>query len=97
MLTNAQKKQLKGLGSTLKIKYQVGKNGLTDSVFDVLDKALTANELIKVEVMKSVDTPIMEIALDLGSKLNAEVVQIIGKTILLFRLNKANNKIKLVK
>ena len=97
MLNNAQKRQLKGLGSTLEIKYQIGKNGLSDSLIEVLDKGLTAHELIKVDVMKSVLTPIMEIALDLSSKLNAEVVQVLGRTILLFRINKENNKIKLVK
>jgi len=97
MLNNAQKRQLKALGSKLDIKYQIGKNGLTDSLLDVLNKALVAHELIKVDVMKSLEAPIMETALDLSSKLNAEIVQVLGRTILLFKLNKENNKIKLVK
>lgn len=97
MLNNAQKRQLKALGAKLDIKYQIGKNGLTDSLLDVLNKALVAHELIKVDVMKSLETPVMEIALDLSSKLNAEIVQVLGRTVLLFKLNKENNKIKLVK
>ena len=40
MLNNHQKAQLKGLASTLNIKYQVGKNELSDSLITMLDKAL---------------------------------------------------------
>ena len=97
MLTNSQKKQLKALANTLDIKYQIGKLGLTDTVLDTFDKALDAHELIKISVLKSLDTPIMEIALDLSAKLHAEVVQVLGRSIVLFRINKEKNKIKLVK
>lgn len=97
MLTNPQKKQLKALSNTLDIKYQIGKFGITDTVIDTLDKGLDAHELIKINVMKSLETPIMEIALDLSSKLHAEIVQVLGRSIILFRINKEHNKIKLVK
>ena len=99
MLTNPQKKQLKGLASTLDTKYQVGKNEITDTLISMLDKALTAHELIKIDVMKNAPSPIMELALDLASKLNAEIVQIVGRVIILFRQNKEKEKqkIRLVK
>ncbi len=97
MLTANQKRQLKGLASTLDAKYQVGKNEISDTVVVMLDKALTARELIKIDVMKSVTSPIMELALDLSSKLNAEVVQVMGRVIVLYRYSKDNHKIKLQK
>ncbi len=97
MLNANQKRQLKGLASTLEIKYQIGKNEVSDTVIAMLDKALTAKELIKIDVMKSVSEPIMELALDLSSKLNAEIVQVVGKVIVLFRKNKEKGKIQLVK
>ncbi len=97
MLNNNQKKQLKGIASTLIVKYQVGKNEISDTVISMLDKALTAHELIKIDVMKAVDVPMMELALDLSSKLNAEIVQVIGRVIVLFRRNKDKPKIQLVK
>lgn len=97
MLTPNQKRQLKGLASTLDTKYQVGKNEITDTVIAMLDKALTARELIKIDVMKSVTNPIMELALDLSSRLNAELVQVMGRVIVLYRYSKDNHKIKLVK
>ena len=97
MLTANQKKQLKGIASTLTIKYQIGKNEISDTVLAMLDKALTAHELIKIDVMKSVAVPIMELALDLSSQLKAEVVQVVGRVIVLYRFSKDNHKIKLVK
>ena len=98
MLNNNQKRQLKALANGLD-KYQIGKNGITDSLIDMLDKALEAKELIKISVLKSLETPLMEVALDLSSKLKAEIVQVIGRTIVMFRANKEKdkNKIKLVK
>lgn len=97
MLTANQKRQLKGLASTLDVKYQVGKNEISDTVIAMLDKALTARELIKIDVMKAVTSPIMELALDLSSRLNAELVQVVGRVIVLYRYNKDNHKIKLQK
>ena len=97
MLTANQKRQLKGLASTLDVKYQVGKNEISDTVVTMLDKALTARELIKIDVMKAVTSPIMELALDLSSRLNAELVQVVGRVIVLYRYSKDNHKIKLQK
>ena len=97
MLNNHQKAQLKGLASTLNTKYQIGKNEISPSLLDMLDKALVAKELIKIDVMKGYTSPIMELALDLSSKLNAEVVQVVGRVIILYRKNKEKSKIKLVK
>ena len=97
MLTQNQKKQLKTLIVQDKTKYQIGKSEVTNALLDMLDKALTARELIKVEVLKSATTPIMELTLDLSSKLNADVVQVVGRVIVLFRRNKDNPKIKLCK
>ena len=97
MLTQIQKKQLKTLIVQDKTKYQIGKSEVTNALLDMLDKALTARELIKVEVLKSATTPIMELTLDLSSKLHAEVVQVVGRVIVLYRKNKENPKIKLCK
>ena len=97
MLTSNEKRQLKAIASTLDTKYQIGKNEISDTVIAMLDKALTARELIKIDVMKSVALPIMELALDLSSRLNADVVQVVGRVIVLYRYSKDNHKIKLKK
>ena len=95
MITKNEKKQLKVLISQDKTKYQIGKNEINESLLTMLDKALEARELIRVEVLKSAVTPIMELTLDLSSKLHADVVSVVGRVIVLFRRNKENPKIKL--
>ena len=95
MITKEQKKQLKALIVSDKTKYQVGKSEITDSLITMLDKALEARELIRVEVLKSAVTPVMELTLDLSSRLHADVVSVVGRVIILFRKNKENPKIKL--
>ncbi len=95
MLTPKQKRELKALASQLTIRYQIGKNDISASLIDVLNKALTAHELIKIDVMKGCTLPIMEVALDITNKLNAELVHVMGRVIILFRRNKENPKIKI--
>ena len=95
MLTPKQKRELKALASQLTIKYQIGKNEISDTLLNMLDKALTAHELIKIDVMKGCSLPIMEVALDIANKLNAELVHVMGRVIILFRRNKENPKIKI--
>ena len=95
MLTKEQKKFLKALSDKDKTKYQIGKNEITNALLSMLDKALEARELIKIDVLNNATTPIMELTLDLSSKLNADVVSVVGRVIVLFRRNKENPKIKL--
>ena len=97
MLTQNEKKQLKALAAKETTKYQVGKKEVTDSLLDMLNKALTARELIKIDVLRSAEDPILELAYDLSAKLHAEIVQVVGKVIVLYRRNKENPKIKLTK
>ena len=95
MLTPKQKRELKALASNLTIRYQIGKNEISDSLIDMLDKALTAHELIKIDVMTGCSLPIMEVALDIANRLQSELVQVMGRVIILFRRNKDNPKIKI--
>ena len=95
MLSPKQKRELKALASTLTIRYQIGKNEISETLVSMLDKALTAHELIKIDVMKGCSLPIMEIALDISNKLNAELLHVMGRVIILFRRNKENPKIKI--
>lgn len=98
MLTNLQKKQLKAIAQQKTInKYQIGKNAIGETQLDLLDKALVAHELVKVEVLKACELEPMEVALDLSSNLHAEVVQLLGRNIVLYRKNKKKEIIKFKK
>lgn len=55
-----------------------------------LHDALEAHELVKVSVLQNCDYPINEIAFDLASTTNSDIIQIIGKTIVFYRRSKNN-------
>ena len=97
MLTQSQKKQLKALANNMDALYQIGKKELGEQQLIMLDKALEARELIKITVLKTVETPLTELAIDLSMKLHAEVIQVIGRMILLYRKNRKQPKIHLGK
>ncbi|MBS6442056.1 MAG: YhbY family RNA-binding protein, partial [Coprobacillus sp.] len=93
MLTQSQKKQLKALANNMDALYQIGKKELGEQQLIMLDKALEARELIKITVLKTVETPLTELAIDLSMKLHAEVIQVIGRMIVLYRKNRKQSKI----
>ncbi len=97
MLTQNQKKQLKALANNIDAIYQIGKRELGETQLMMLDNALEARELIKITVLKTVVTPITELAIELSMSLKAEVVQVIGHMIVLYRKNREKPKIHLVK
>ena len=63
----------------------------------MLAQNATVSNSGKIDVMRGAEDPIMELALDLSSRLHAEIVQVVGKVIVLYRKNKENPKIKLKK
>lgn len=89
MLTSKQRSKLKYYchSTNLVHKYIVGKDYLKDTTIDMLKKAIFANELIKISVLKSVEESINETASLIAQKLECDVVQVIGKTILLYKKN----------
>lgn len=93
MLSKKQIKYLRGLANTLNAKYQIGKNEITDSTIELLDNALTAHELIKISLNKSVMDYKNEIANQIVEALHAELIQIIGGVIIIFRKNLKDGKI----
>ena len=89
MLTKQQKQQLKSLAHSLKPIFQVGKNGISEDMVIGISDALEHRELIKVSVLQNCPYDKREIAFDLQSMTNSEIVQIIGRTIILYRKSKS--------
>lgn len=85
MLTGKQKRYLRGIGHNLNAIFQIGKDGVHQSQVDSIDDALTAHELIKVKILESCIQSKNEIAIELSMRTKADVVQILGRTILLYR------------
>lgn len=86
-LTGKEKAALRGEAHHLTAVVHVGKEGLTPSLYQSLDDALRTRELVKVQVGRTVDTPVRELAHTLADESGAEVVQVIGRTTTLYREN----------
>lgn len=97
MLTGKQKRFLRSLANTMEPVVQVGKDSVTDNVAFSLNEALTARELIKVKVLKNCLDEMSDVAEELAAKGNAELVQIIGRTVVLYRRNPKKPMIELPK
>ncbi|MFI3328847.1 MAG: ribosome assembly RNA-binding protein YhbY [bacterium] len=95
MLTGKQKGQLRSIAHNMNALFQVGKDGVNENmVMDIL-KYLTKHELLKVSILQNCNQDKNEIA-EIFSEYEIEVVQIIGKTIVLYKQSDdAINPIKL--
>ncbi len=85
MLTGKQKRFLRGAGHHLDPVVMVGKGDITEAVVRETNEALTAHELIKVKLLESCSLDRNEAATELAGACGAEIAQILGKTILLYR------------
>ncbi len=98
MLTSKQRAYLKSLAMELDPIILLGKASLTTENEKNVDEALAKRELVKVGVLKNCDDDPREIAETLAEHTRSEVVQVIGKKIVLYRQGKdKNRKIELPK
>ncbi|MBE6121972.1 MAG: ribosome assembly RNA-binding protein YhbY [Solobacterium sp.] len=88
MLTGKQKRYLRSLAETQPAILQIGKDALSDNLIDTVDKALAARELIKIRILKTAPEDTQELAFDLAMHTHSEIVQIIGRTLILYRRGK---------
>lgn len=95
MLTSKQKSFLRSEAHHLQPIFQIGKSGLTDAIIKQIEEALEARELIKVSVLQNCEQDKEEIADVLSEQASLEVVQIIGKTIVLYKESTEKKKIVL--
>ena len=83
---------LKKISITMDPIFQIGKNSMTPELTKAIDEALAARELIKVSVLKNcMDNPHM-LADMVAERTHSQVVQVIGKKIVLYREGKDKNK-----
>ena len=94
MLSNKQKAFLRALGNSQRSIFQVGKDGVGDNLNGGLSDGLKAHELVKFNLLKSCPISANEVAVIVASKTQSEIVQIIGRTIILYKKN-PEGKIKL--
>ncbi|GKU78252.1 ribosome assembly RNA-binding protein YhbY [Paenibacillus sp. L3-i20] len=97
MLTGKQKRHLRSLAHHLSPIFQVGKGGTNDHLVRHIQEAIETRELMKISVLNNcLDDP-KEIGVEIASKAGAELVQVIGKTIVLYKESKDYKTIVLPK
>lgn len=86
-----RKKQFRTLGHKLNPIVTIAGNGLSEGVLQELNRALDDHELIKVKLAIAEREERKELAAQLQSLPNVELIQEIGKIVLLYRANKKAN------
>ncbi|BBF42346.1 RNA binding protein [Lachnospiraceae bacterium KM106-2] len=94
-MTTKQRAYLKGLAMNIDAIYQVGKSSISPEMTKGISEALEARELIKINVLKNCMDDPRAIAEVLAERTNSQVVQVIGKKIVLYKESKDNKKIVL--
>lgn len=92
-MTSKQRSYLKSLASTLDPIFQVGKSSLTPELTDAIKEAFNTRELIKINVLKNCMDDPKEIARTVAERTHSQLVQVIGKKIILYKPFKENPKI----
>ena len=97
MLTGKQKSYLKGLSHNMQPIIQIGKIGVNEMLVKTIEDALEARELIKISVLQNCLEEPKTMAIDIADVLEAEVVQVIGRTIILYKQSRKKKQIVLPK
>ncbi len=98
-MTSKQRAYLKSLAVNLDTIFQIGKSGISEELCNQLLNALNARELIKIKTLETSPASPREAAEEIADKIGAEVVQVIGTKIVLYRVsdNEKNRKIDISK
>ncbi|KAF0818301.1 RNA-binding protein YhbY [Bacillus sp. ZZV12-4809] len=95
MLTGKQKRLLRSKAHHLNPIFQVGKGGVNENMIKQVGEALEARELLKVSVLQNCEVDRDTVAQQLSEGAKADVVQIIGNIVVLYRESKENKQINL--
>ena len=84
-MTSKQRAYLKGIAMVTDPCLNIGKDGIEGSVTDAVLEAIDKRELVKLNVLKNCMEDIQELARILSERTHSEVVQVIGRRIVLYK------------
>lgn len=87
LLTSKQRAKLKSIAATTETILQVGKGGVGEQLVKQVDDALTARELVKLRALETAPEEPGELAQALAEATGSQVVQVIGRRLVLYRKN----------
>ena len=91
-MTSKQRAYLKSLAMTMEPILQIGKSSVTPEVTASVTEALEARELIKINVLQNCVDDIHKMAETLAERTRSQVVQVIGRKIVLYKEGKEDKK-----
>ena len=94
-MTSKQRAYLKSLAAPLEATLQIGKLGLTPEVTQAVREAFNTRELLKITMLKPCLDDLRQTADILSERTGSQVVQVIGRKIVLYKENRDNKKIEL--
>ena len=94
-MTSRQRAYLKSLAADISPVVQIGKSSVTPEVVESVREVIDKRELIKVSVQKNCFDDIHQIADLLADRTRSQVVQVIGRKIVLYKPSKDDPKIVL--
>lgn len=86
-LSGKELRHLRGLGHHLSELSMIGKEGITDNLVKSVQDNLVAHELVKIRIQDTCTLERKEAVAQLAAAVSAAVVQILGKTALIYRPN----------
>lgn len=84
-LTSIKKRNFRAQGNRLKPEIWIGKEGVSPGTIQTLLNSFHTKELVKVKILENCEVDKKAIAQQLEQHTDAEIIQIIGKTILLYK------------
>lgn len=86
-MTSKERAELKTQAVKLDSIFQIGKSSLTPQFVEAIRDAITARELIKISVLKNCGDNPQELAQIVAERTGSQIVQVIGKKIILYKEN----------
>lgn len=86
-MTSKERADLKAQAMKIDSIFQIGKSSLTPQFVEAVREALAARELIKISVLKNCGDNPQELAQTVAERTGSQVVQVIGKKIILYKKN----------
>ena len=84
-MTGKERAELRKQANTLTAIFQIGKDNITEPLVEAVDAALQKRELIKLSVLETSELSAKEAAEQLAAATGAEVIQCIGRKLVLYR------------
>lgn len=94
MLNSKQRAILRSEASRIDAIFQIGKGDVNDAAVKSIGDALEARELVKISVLQNSDADPRTSAEELAKRTGAEVVAVIGRKIILFKVSEKPAKRK---